>query len=88
MFQVEWIQEALDDLVTFWMDADSTGRQQITSATDEIDARLSANPEAEGESRDENKRITFASPLAVVFRVEEDGKTVSVLQVRLIRGKK
>ena len=39
-------------------------------------------------SRSKQRRITFAPPLAVTFRIEDDGKTVSVLRIRLFRRRK
>jgi hypothetical protein len=40
MFQVEWLQSALDELAAIWMQADSALRQAITVATHQIDQLL------------------------------------------------
>jgi hypothetical protein len=83
MFRVEWLQVALDELMTLWMQADTTQRPAITTASHAIDQRLSSDPLNEGESRPGGRRITFVSPLAVRFQIEADGQTVTVLHVRL-----
>jgi hypothetical protein len=85
MFRVRWERRALDELTDLWTQADSSLRQAITTASHIIDQRLRADPNDEGESRAKNRRIMFVPPLAAIFRVEADGQTVSVLQVRLFR---
>ena len=88
MFRVRWERRALDALTSIWTQADSAGRRAITSASNVIDQRLRNSPSTEGESRPKGRRITFVAPLAVVFRVEADGRTVSVLEVRFFRRTK
>ena len=83
MFRIEWLQSAMDELSSLWIGADSTQRQAITSATHAVEQRLQIDPANEGESRSGNRRITFVAPLAVRFRVEAYGQTVTVLHVRL-----
>jgi hypothetical protein len=85
MFTVEWLQEALNELATAWMQANTHERQEITAASQMIDDRLSRNPHQEGESRPGGRRIMFVPPLAVTFQVEADGQTVTVLSVRFYR---
>ncbi len=85
MFTVRWEKEVLDELARLWPNADSAQRQAITSATHAIDQVLRVNPSNKGESRSSGRRITFAPPLAVVFRVNAAQKIVSILQVRLFR---
>jgi hypothetical protein len=85
MIKVEWLQSALDELANLWMLADSVEREAITSATHVLDERLRSNPHEEGESRPQGLRITFVPPLAVRFRVERNGQSVTVLHVRLFR---
>ena len=84
MFRIRWQRRALDELTDLWTQADSALRQAITAASHTIDQRLQADPNNEGESRSRGRRIGFVPPLAVIFRVEADGQTVSVLQVRLL----
>jgi len=85
MFRVEWLQSALDELTTIWTGADSTLRQAITSATYEIDRQLRSDPFSHSESRSEGRRVLFASPLGITFRVEADRQRVSVLRVWAFR---
>jgi hypothetical protein len=88
MFQVEWLQIALDELTNLWMQADSIQRQSITSDSHVLEQRLKSDPANEGESRPGERRITFVPPLAVRFQVESDGQTVTVLHVRLFGRRK
>lgn len=74
MFQVEWLQIALDELTNLWTQADSIQRQAITAASHVLEQRL--------------KSDTFVSPLAVRFQIEADGQTVTVLHVRLFGRRK
>ncbi len=85
MFRVEWLEVALDELARLWVPADAALRQELTAASHEIDRRLQRDPYHEGESRPGGRRLTFVAPLAVTFRVEADGKTVTVLDVLLFR---
>jgi len=85
MFEVEWLQSAVDELTRIWTAADSALRQDITAASNQIDQQLENNPHGAGESRPGGRRILFVFPLGVVFRVEPDDKTVTVLGVWLVR---
>jgi hypothetical protein len=64
---------------------DSALRGSITTSSHQIDQRLRADPQNEGESRPNGRRIFIMPPLGVKYRVEVDGKTGSVLRVWLIR---
>ena len=85
MFRVRWEKTALNELSTLWIGAESIMRQQITTATHQIDQQLQADPLGQSESRPGGRRILFASPRGITFRVEQDGQTVSVLRVWLFR---
>jgi len=85
MMRVEWLQAALDELTTLWMQSSAAARQAITEATHTADLRLEHDPFNEGESRSGNQRITFIPPLAISFRIEEDAQRVTVFHVRLYR---
>jgi len=85
MFLVEWLQSVLDELARLWTEADSALRKAITAASHEIDQRLQRDPHNEGESRSMGRRIMFVAPLAVTFRIEPDGKTITIVDVRLFR---
>jgi hypothetical protein len=85
MRKVEWLQDVLVTLALLWMQSDSDLRKEITKACHAVEKRLAKDPENEGESRADGRRITFEPPLAVVFRLEADGRTVTVVDVRLMR---
>lgn len=88
MFRVRWEDSALNELTALWTDADSPLRQLITETVAQIDRQLETAPVAHSESRSDGRRILFASPLGILFRIEADGRTVSVLNVWMfqIRG--
>jgi hypothetical protein len=81
MFQVKWLQEALDELTRIWMQADSSLRQAITAATHTLDQELQTDPYRESESRDDDERLLFAYPLAVQVEVDPVKRIVWVLHV-------
>jgi hypothetical protein len=88
MFRVRWERRALNELADLWTRADSATRPAITTASHAVEQRLRQDASQEGESRSGGRRVTFEPPLSVVFRVEADGQTVSVLQIRLFRRRK
>lgn len=69
MFQVEWLQEALDELTVLWLQADAALRQAITAATHAIDQELGQDPYRHSESREDDERVLFAFPLAVQWKL-------------------
>jgi hypothetical protein len=83
MFRVRWERRALDELTDLWTRVDSTLRNAITVASNEIDQLLRTNPLDLSESRPNGRRILFVPPLGLTFRV--DGQTVSVLRIWLFR---
>ena len=85
MFRVRWRKRALDRLTALWTQADSATRKALTHASDAIDRQLAEDPYAQSESRPKGRRIAFDWPLAAYFRVEADGRTVTVLQVHTFR---
>jgi hypothetical protein len=85
MFRVVWLQVAVDELMTLWMQSDSDLRQAITAASHTVDQRLANDPLNEGESRPAGSRITFVAPLAVRFHIDAAAQTVTVLHVRVFR---
>jgi hypothetical protein len=82
MFRVEWLRSALEELTEFWTKADSNQRKIITKASHFLEQELQINAPNLGESRPKECRIAFVPPLAVTFRIESDGKTVTVVHVR------
>jgi hypothetical protein len=86
-YRVDWLQTALDQLTEIWMQADALLRKAITQATHQIDRQLERDPLAQSESRPDGRRILHSPPLGVLFRIELDGRTVSVLRVWVYRKK-
>jgi plasmid stabilization system protein ParE len=83
MFSVRWEEMALNHLAELWTAADSALRKTITATTSAIDRQLQTDPLGQSESRPGGRRILFLSPLGILFRIEADGHTVSVLRVWL-----
>ncbi len=85
MFQVDWLQTALNELAAVWAGADSAQRKAITAANHAIDRRLERDPTNEGESRGPRRRILFQVPLAITFEVDPQRRVVRVLPTWVIR---
>ena len=68
--------DAADELATIWVNA--RDRQAVANAANQIDKRLARDPLSAGESREGNSRIICEGPLAVLFDVVEDDRTVTV----------
>jgi hypothetical protein len=81
MFRVMWIQSALDDLMTLWINANSATRVEINRAALNIDQQLAADPTAESESRDPGEWVFFCDPLGVLMEIDIPNRTVWVLTV-------
>jgi len=63
MFRVEWIQAALDDLTTIWIDADSERRQLINRMSEAIDRELQVDPYRSSESRGDGEDRQRIAPV-------------------------
>jgi len=81
MFRVEWLQTALDELALIWMLATASQRQAITAASHAIDQQLPINPNEQGESRPNGRRIQFFPPLGITYRVDVENAVVVVVHV-------
>jgi hypothetical protein len=81
MFRVEWLQEAVDELASIWIGANTNLRQKITVAANILDQELQADPFRQSESRHDEDRVLFAYPLAVQFEIELQKRIVWVLHV-------
>lgn len=88
MFEVRWLQSALDDLAERWMQADGALRAAITSSVNAVDHRLSRNPTSQGESREGKERVLFVGPLGVLFEADDDSSRVYVIHVWLVRRRR
>lgn len=78
-YTVLWLPDAENELAAVWMA--SADRDAVTTASAELDRRLTDDPENEGESRGGDRRITFEKPLAIDFDVYPDRKLVQVVRV-------
>ena len=88
MFQVMWLESALDELATIWMDRDSEKRKELTSALHLLEKQLRHDPENVGESRENNTRVYIDLPLVVSFKCVVEKSVVFVLHVRSARKRK
>jgi hypothetical protein len=78
-YSVEWLPDAEDELAAIWLNADD--RPAVTFAANTIDRLLQTNPDAQGESRPNGRRILFCKPLGVLFRVFAQQRRVQVQHV-------
>lgn len=85
MYQVEWVDEALEELARFWTQANPEVRRAITSAVEALDRELQSDPYGESESRGGEMRVQFAYPLAIDFMVDSQQRIVWVSHVRRFR---
>ncbi len=83
-YTVVWKPDAENDLASLWNG--SSEREAIASAADQIDARLSRDPQHQGESRHGSIRILIVPPLAVYFKVSPQDLLVQVASVWLWGG--
>lgn len=84
-YRVEWNRAARDALTEIWLRVDSAERKAVSEAVASIDKLFQYRPAQQGESREGDRRILFAHPLVVTFRVSNTEHTVQVLYVRLIK---
>ncbi len=78
-YTVTWLPSAQDALLRIVISRPDRGA--VVSALDRIGRILASEGPAAGESRDQDLRILFALPLAVIFSVEESDRTITVRRV-------
>lgn len=78
-FTVLWLPETEQELAAIWLKA--WDKASITQAANRLDQMLALDPENQGESRDQDRRILLEHPLGIIFRVEKDNRLVYVLTV-------
>jgi hypothetical protein len=78
MYEVEWLDAAVQELAGIWLAANTDDRAKVNQATRMIDQSLRHNPYQKGESRPSGRRIFFALPIGVFFRVERHAPVVTV----------
>ena len=86
MFEVVWLDSAVNDLAAIWMQSDSAQRQAITRVANAIDRELGDDPFRSSESRGDEDRVFFAHPLGVLFEVDLQMRIVRVEHVWRYRG--
>lgn len=69
-YTVVWLPVAEGELADLW--AESSVRQRLTDAVEELERRLGDHPLQLGESRDRQRRIAFIDPIGVTFKVLPD----------------
>lgn len=77
MYRVRWSRRAGNQLATVWTNAPE--RNAVTAASYAIDQALARDPENQGESRPNNRRVMFVAPLGVLYRVDTQRRLVRVL---------
>jgi hypothetical protein len=87
-YSVEWSGAALNSLAEIWMSLEPSARPQLNSTVADVDKLLQFSPSEQGESRDDERRVLFAPPLVITFRVLEKQRTVKIVYARLIRSGK
>ena len=80
-FTVIWWPPAQEDLATIWLN--TSIRQAVTHAANEIERELGVNPEAKGESKHEGLRELAIAPLTVQFSTDADDRRVTIWSVKL-----
>jgi len=76
-YQLFWDRDAEANLTAIWLAA--RYHQRINEAVLRLEQKLQSHPEDERESRDDEYRIMFASPLAVTYRIYEEDRKVLIL---------
>lgn len=76
---VAWLAAAEQELADIWLAAED--RAAVSQAAALLDRQLANDPSNVGESRPDGRRVHFAAPLGVVFRVHADELRVVVNHV-------
>ncbi len=79
IYTVLWTRNAEQKLAAIWLAA--SDRAAVTAAAHRIDQLLRNDPDQQGESRDQGRRVLVDPPLGVMFRVQPDDRQVYVLSV-------
>ena len=83
MFTVHWADRALKELEALWFDATRRTTERIVEAIKTLEARLMSNAEEFGESRFGQWRIGFQAPIAILFKVNREKRSVRIAHVML-----
>ncbi|MBX9679541.1 MAG: hypothetical protein K2X38_12315 [Gemmataceae bacterium] len=78
-FTVVWLPDAEEELAAIWVA--SIDRNAVTSATNRAERLLRTDAATLGESRKDDQRVYFESPLVLHFRVRPLDRLVEVFHV-------
>jgi hypothetical protein len=78
-YTVVWKKKALDRLAEIWLAA--SDQSDVSDAANGIDQHLANDPWTHGESRDQDVRVFFVPPLAVLYSISDADRLVEVLRV-------
>ena len=78
-FTVDWLPAVEQELANLWVNAPD--RDAVTRASHLLDQQLESDPGGVGESRPNGRRICFATPLGITYRVFVGERRVVVIHV-------
>jgi hypothetical protein len=81
MFGVVWTNKALDELADIWVTVSPELRDRIESAMQRLDQSLRDDPNTVGESRNQNRRVAFDPPIAIIYQIDYSSQVVVVSHV-------
>lgn len=85
MFRVRYTRRATSELANIWAGAAPGERTDVTRAARDADRTLQREADVAGESRVGRYRVLFSDPLALIYRLEKDGRTATVTHLWMIR---
>ena len=78
-FTVVWKPQAERTLLELWLE--TSHRDALTRAAEEIESLVRERPESVGESRDLGRRWLFVEPLGVDYSVSLNDRVVEIINV-------
>ena len=79
-YSVAWLPQAEQDLSELWMAAPH--KAQFAEVVDQLEIRLSQNPQAVGESRDSmNHRVAIEPPVGILFDLFPGDRLVQITHI-------
>lgn len=81
-YTVLWREEVQEDLARLWLD--SSTRQEIAAAADQIDAELLIDAHLKGEPSREGIRLLSCPPLIARIRIDEGDRKIFVESIDVL----
>ena len=78
-FTVLWKPQAERTLLELWLQ--SSDRETLTRAAEEIESLVRQRPDSVGESRERGRRWLFVEPLGVDYSVSVNDRVVEIINV-------